>query len=146
MGILHGLDRFADDYPGAIAQGAKGLQLCQALGKLRGEMSCLNGQAELLTKVHDYPAARAYGERGLHLARTLGYRGDEGVSQLDLSNVMRLLGEYTAAYTLGEEAFAIFLELAIMRSQQWLRWRWVNCTAIWAAALVPINGFTSFCA
>jgi tetratricopeptide (TPR) repeat protein len=88
------------------------LQICQSLGKQRGELYCLADLAGLDFYLYDFAAAEAGFEAALSLARTLNYRRVEMVAQERLSGVLRLRGEYTSARTLLEQAVSLAAELA----------------------------------
>ena len=104
---LRDLDRYTDNYPGAVAQIQQAVQLCRSLGKTRGEMVCLIHLADPLLKVHDYAAAQQACAQGLALARTLHNRWGEAFSLHHLGNATRLLGYYGEAQRLLESAYAI---------------------------------------
>jgi predicted ATPase/WD40 repeat protein/DNA-binding SARP family transcriptional activator len=100
-----------EEYSTARSYLEQGLQICQALGKLRGQVTCLSDLAHLAKVMGDYAAAQRDGEQALRLARTLGFPWGEGVSLQELGDIVRLQGDYTRAYALIEQALAIYLEV-----------------------------------
>ncbi len=95
------------DYAAARGYLEQAMQLCQRLGKMRGELITLHNLASLDYLTHNYAAARRGTEQGLVIARKLGYRWGEALSLGDLSDVVRMQGEYSLAYELAERALTM---------------------------------------
>jgi WD40 repeat protein/DNA-binding SARP family transcriptional activator/predicted ATPase len=104
---LRDLDRYEDNYPGAIAHVQQAVQLCRALDKRRGEMNGLIHLGDPLIKAHDYEGARQVCAQGLALARALNNRWGAGFSLHHLGDATRLLGRYGEALTLLEQAHTV---------------------------------------
>jgi tetratricopeptide (TPR) repeat protein len=96
------------DHAGAREHVTQGMQLCQMLKKVRGELTCFYNLGSIASDMQDYTAARRDYERALTIARQLGYRWGEACALRELSNVLRLQGEYTLAYDLAVRARAIW--------------------------------------
>jgi predicted ATPase len=76
----------------------EGLRACRALGKVRGEQTCLANLATLSTLEGDYDAVRRDYRRSLDLLRGASDRWSEADVQLHLSDVERAQGDYASAY------------------------------------------------
>jgi predicted ATPase/DNA-binding SARP family transcriptional activator len=103
--------KYQGDFATARTQIDRGLQICQCMGKLRGEMMCLANLAEIARASGDYPSARAGHEWALRIARTLGLRWGEGAIQLELGDVLRLQGQYALAHDLTDRALVLLREI-----------------------------------
>jgi predicted ATPase/DNA-binding SARP family transcriptional activator len=99
------------DYASARTYVRQALQICQTLGKRRGELFCLTSVANLNFLLYDVAAAAADYAAALELARTLGYRRVEMHTQEGLAAVLQLRGDYTTARTLLEQALTTALML-----------------------------------
>ena len=102
----------ADDFEEAKTEITKALQLCQSLGKLRGEMHARLNLANLARYKQDFVAARTDYEEVLQIARALGYRWGEAVTSYELADVMRGQGEYSLAIRQLEQALVILGEIS----------------------------------
>jgi len=101
----------ADEYEQARTQITQALQLCQPLGKLRGEMHARLNLANLARYKQNYTAARQDYQQALQIAYELGYRRGEAVARYELADVLRGLGEYTAALDQFALALTILREI-----------------------------------
>lgn len=101
-----------DDYAGSRAAARQSLQICQALGKRRGELSCLRNLAQLNLFLYDLAAAEKGFVAALALARALNYRRLEMMAQDGLGHVLRLRGDYATARSTWEQAGGTAAELA----------------------------------
>jgi predicted ATPase/DNA-binding SARP family transcriptional activator len=126
--LLHDVEWLSHLYMGAICQSmseyaqARGfitqaLQICQSLGKLRGEVTCLLNLAGIALQEHDYAAAQQGCEQALPVARIIRYRWGEGVTLRILAHTMHGLGQYEQCLDLAERGLAIFREIGIILQQ-----------------------------
>jgi predicted ATPase/DNA-binding SARP family transcriptional activator len=91
---------FFEDYAGGRAYVLEALRLCQTLRKRRGEMICLGNLAPVDFYTGDDMAARQRYEQVLTLARALDDRWYEQRVQWEVSEVLRVQGQYVQARTL----------------------------------------------
>lgn len=91
-------------YQCANAYFVHALQRCQALGHLRAETHVRINQAVLAWHQHDYATARQLCEETLVMIRHIGDYFREGIVYLELSEVVRMQGEYTYSYQLLRKA------------------------------------------
>ena len=101
------------DYAGSRAHNVQALQICQSLGKRRGELYCLADLAGLDYFLYNVAAAEAGFEATLELARSLNYRRVEMVAQAGLGGALRLRGDYASARRLLEQAVGMAAEAAL---------------------------------
>jgi predicted ATPase/DNA-binding SARP family transcriptional activator len=104
--------RQLDDYVGSCAAVEQALQICQTLGKRRGELSSLRNLAQLNLFRYDLAAAEKGFVAALALARTLNHRRQEMMVQEGLGQVLRLRGDYMTPLSLWEEAAGAAAEFA----------------------------------
>jgi tetratricopeptide (TPR) repeat protein len=100
-----------DQYEQAYSHLTQALQLCQPLGKLRGEMHARLNLANLARWKHNYAAARPDYQQALQLACDLDYRRGEAVARYELADVLRGLGEYSSALEQLARAMSILSEI-----------------------------------
>ena len=110
--MLRGSALHFGDYAGCRAHIVEALRICQALGKRRGELSCLSCLGEINFFLYDFAAAEADYQAELALGRSLGYRLSEMSAQEGLARVARLRGDYATARTLLEQSLSTATELA----------------------------------
>jgi tetratricopeptide (TPR) repeat protein len=103
--------RARGDYPMAQSHLADCLQLCQQLGKVRGEVHAQLNLGVTAWLSHELERARQAYAQVLPLTIALRYRWDEGVACHELSMVVRDLGEYSLSLTLCQQAPPIFVEI-----------------------------------
>jgi predicted ATPase len=101
----------ADDYEQARTYMTQALQLCQPLGKVRGEMHARLNLANLARYRQNYEAARQDYQQVLQIACELGYRRGEAMARYELADVLRGLGEYPAALDQFALALVILREI-----------------------------------
>ena len=87
------------------------LQLCQTLGKQRGELFCSADRAWLHFFRCDFAAASQGFSETLHLADALDYAWGEMMAQQGLGEMMRLHGEYGAAQALLNQAVKLAADI-----------------------------------
>ncbi|MCX6047060.1 MAG: tetratricopeptide repeat protein [Chloroflexi bacterium] len=107
---LRGAALAQEDYAGSRAHMLQALQICQAIGQVRGELNCLTNLAWNDFLVGDYAAARQRFEQGFQLASTLKHRWGEMATGSGLGEMMRLQGKYTQALHWFERSLAIATE------------------------------------
>ena len=107
---LRGAAMALDDYAGGRAHMSQALAICQALGHVRGELSCLTNLAWNDFLVGDYAAAQQRFEQGFALACTLRHRWAEMATGAGLGEVMRRQGRYGQALAWWERSLAIAVE------------------------------------
>ena len=107
---LRGAAMALDDYAGGRAHMIQALAICQALGHVRGELSCLTNLAWNDFVVGDYSAAQQRFEQGFALACTLRHRWAEMATCSGLGEVMRRQGRYGQALAWWERSLAIAVE------------------------------------
>jgi predicted ATPase/DNA-binding SARP family transcriptional activator len=93
-----------EDYAGGRACVVEALHLCQALGKLRGEMFCRMSLATTDFYMGDQVAARHGYEVALTIARGLGFRWGEASTLRGLGEVSHLEGEHVQAHNFFVDA------------------------------------------
>jgi predicted ATPase len=91
---------FFGDYAGGRACVLEALRICQTLRKRRGEMGCLSSLALVEFYTGDEVAARQWYEQVLPLVRALDDRWLEQRVQLEVSEVLRVQGQYAQARAL----------------------------------------------
>lgn len=89
----------------------QGLQICQRLGKRRGEMDFLVNLANSSRHISDIASATREYEQAIQIANQIGYRWGAGIAQLELGEIMMLQGRYTSAGELLEAALSIFRQI-----------------------------------
>lgn len=104
---LRGYALHFDDFASSQAYIDQALQLCQTLGKQRGELFCSADRAWLHFFRCDFAAASQGFSATLHLADALDYAWGEMMAQQGLGEMMRLNGEYGAAQTLLSQALKL---------------------------------------
>jgi len=107
---LRGAAMALDDYAGGRAHMSQALAICQALGHVRGELSCLTNLAWNDFLVGDYAAAQQRFEQGFALACTLRHRWAEMANCAGLGEVMRRQGRYGQALAWWKRSLAIAVE------------------------------------
>lgn len=110
--FLGAIATFKDNYVTARSRFTQSLQLCQQLGKVRGEIHALVNLANIARCQQNFPVARRGYEQALPLANKLTYRWGEGVVQYELADVIRGQGEYALALAMLERAIDIFSEIS----------------------------------
>lgn len=110
--FLGAIATFTDNYPAARRRFTQSLQLCQQLGKVRGEIHALVNLANIARCQQNFSVARREYEQALPLASKLNYRWGEGVVQYELADVIRGLGEYSLALAMFERAIDIFNQIS----------------------------------
>lgn len=105
---LAAIARDGDAWPQAYDYLVAALQLCQALGNLRGEVRVRFNMASLAWVRRDYPTARQAYEETLQMAHQLGDPLAMGICYLEWGEVLRMQGEYSAAYQALVQARSIF--------------------------------------
>lgn len=108
---LRGYALHFDDFAKSLAYIDQALQLCQTLGKQRGELFCSADRAWLYFFVCDFAAASQGFSETLRLADALDYAWGEMMAQQGLGEIMRLNGEYSAAQTLLSQAVKLAADI-----------------------------------
>ncbi len=109
--FLGAIAKNIDHYDVARVHFTNALQLCQRLGKVRGEMQARLNLANLARAEYAYSVARQDYEQVLHLARAVGYRWGEGIARYELADVMRGQGDYSQGLAMFASAMEILRAL-----------------------------------
>ena len=96
-----------EDYAAGRAYMLQALQICQTMGNVRGELSCLTNLAWNDFVIGDYGAAQQRFEQGFALACTLHHRWAEMATCSGLGEVMRRQGRYMSALAWWERSLTI---------------------------------------
>jgi len=106
-----------DDYAAAKQVLHKALQICQSLGKVHGEATCLMNLGAVDLIAGNYAAVRQSYEQALPLIRTAGFRWGEGATLIELGQAVRMLGEYGLAATLLTQGQTVMYAIGELNQQ-----------------------------